>query len=155
MLADWLLSGMPYYEAQKQVKDQFGVEVRSLKSFSRFWQEVCGPALLARRHQARTVAEELAAEAVKHPGRFDQATIDALKQQAFELSISPNAKPKDVKALFSLVLKARDQDLNERKIAILERKAEQADAAASAVSDGKLSPQEKERRLKQIFGIPA
>lgn len=155
MLADWLLGGMPYYEAQRQVKDQFGVEVKSLKSFSAFWQAVCGPLLLVRRNQARTVAGEIAREAEARPGQFDQATIDALKQKAFELSISPQARPKDVKALFMLVLKARDQDLTERKVAILERKAAQADEASAAVGDGKLSPAEKEARLKQIFGIPA
>jgi len=155
MLADWLLGGMPYYEAQKQVKDQFGVELRSLKSFSQFYQEVCAPRLLTRRAQARTVADSIAEEAERQPGRFDQATIDALKQKAFELSISPQAHPRDVKALFMLVLKARDQDLTERKVAILERKAAQADQASAAIGDGALTMAEKEQRLKQIFGIPA
>lgn len=154
-LADWLLGGMPYYAAQKQVQDQFGVEVKSLKSFSRFWQEVRAPALASRRRLARETADSLADEARARPGQFDAATIDALKQKAFELSISPQAHPRDVKALFMLVLKARDQDLTERKVAILERRAAQADQAAQAVGDGQLSPEEKERRLKQIFGIPA
>ncbi len=155
MLADWLLGGMPYHEAQKQVLDQFKLEVRSLKSFSQFYQAVCGPRLLARRTQARSVADSIAQEAERQPGRFDQATIDALKQKAFELSISPQAHPRDVKALFMLVLKARDQDLTERKVRILEAKAAQADQAATALGDKALTPEEKEHRLKQIFGIPA
>ena len=154
-LADWLLGGMPYYEAQKQVRDQFGVTVKSLKSFTGFWEHVCAGQMVRRRNQACSMAHEIAAEAEKRPALFDQATIDALKQKAFELSISPQAKPKEVKALFMLVLKARDQDLTERKVALLEKKAAQADQAANAVGDQKLSPEEKERRLKQIFGIPA
>jgi hypothetical protein len=65
-----------------------------------------------------STSEELAEEAEKNPGQFDKATIDAIKQRAFELSISPGCNPKDVKALFALVLKARDQegDAEDRKL---------------------------------------
>jgi hypothetical protein len=148
-LAEWLLSGMSYHDARERVIKDFEVTV-SLAAFGGFWSAVCSDALLAKRRRAVNIANEVAQEAGKHPGRFDQATIDALKQKAFELSISPLANPKDVKSLFSLVLKARDQDLNERKIVLLEKKLAET---TETVQDAKLTPEEKAERVKQILGI--
>jgi predicted O-linked N-acetylglucosamine transferase (SPINDLY family) len=109
-LADWLLDGMQYHQAQEVVAKEFGVRV-SLRAFTPFWDLYCAPSLVQRRNRAVSTSEEIAAEAAKRPGQFDKATIDALKQKSFELAIKPNADPKEVKALFSLVLKAGDQSL--------------------------------------------
>ena len=114
-LAAWLLSGVPYHRARKMVKKEFGVST-SMAALSDFWETYCSAELLARRKRAVTTADEIAAEAAARPGKFDAATIDALKQKAFELAISPGADPKEVKAVFSLVLKAKDQDLEERQL---------------------------------------
>jgi hypothetical protein len=150
-LAEWLLDGMPYHTAKETVAKEFGVSV-SLPCFSSFWEEVCAPALITRRRRAVSTAEEIAIEASATPGRFDQATIDALKQQAFELSIKPNADPKQVKALFSLVLKARDQDLEERRVKLLEAKAALADQAKEIV-ESTASPEEQMAKIKAVFGM--
>lgn len=116
-LADWLLGGMPYHEARKLVEKEFGVST-SLAALSHFFQEVCVPALVARRRQAVSTADEVAKAAEAEPGQFDAATVDAIKQKAFELAISPASKPKDVKALFMLLQKARDQEHAGRKLDI-------------------------------------
>lgn len=110
-LADWLLGGMPYYQARALVSEKFGVEVKSLNTFSEFYRDVCAPLLLARRRRAVETANSVAKEAQSRPGLFDQATIDALKQRAFDLAIKPSVDPEEVKAVYSLVLKARDQEL--------------------------------------------
>ncbi|HXG49100.1 MAG TPA: hypothetical protein VNO52_15860 [Methylomirabilota bacterium] len=115
-LAEWLLSGVPYHQAREMVAKEFGVQVRSLNTFSRFWEQVCAPLLLLKRQRAVQTADAVAEEASKNPGRFDQATIDALKQRAFEQAISPGANPRDVKAIFSLVLKARDQEQAQQQL---------------------------------------
>jgi hypothetical protein len=120
-LSQWPISGMPYYEAKKQVEDLFHVKV-AISSFTGFWNEVCEPALIARRRRAASTADEIAIEAEKRPGSFDKATIDALRQKAFELSINPNANPKDVKALFMLVLKSKDQELKGEQIQLEARR---------------------------------
>lgn len=155
-LADWLLGGMPYHEAKaivaKPAPEGFGVSV-SINAFSGFWQTVCAPMMLQRRSRAVRTADLIAEEIDKAPGRLDSATIDLLKQQAFELASSPQARPRDVKALFSLVLKARDQELVERRIRLLETKAAQADQAEQVVRNEVLSPEEKAQRFKEIFGI--
>jgi hypothetical protein len=150
-LVEWLLSGLPYHQVKLLVKKQFEIDT-SLGALSAFYQDCCSAVLLARRQQAVSTADEIAAAASAMPGQFDQATIDALKQKAFELSIQPFANPKDVKAIFSLVLKARDQDLEARRIAVLEAKAKRADEAEQVVRED-LTPEEKEARLKGIFGM--
>lgn len=130
-LCDWLLSGLPYHQAKAMLLDQFKVET-SLAALHNFYDSVCAAELIARRRRAVTTAEEIAGEAAKKPGQFDAATIDALKQKSFELSISRRADPRDVKSLFMLVLKARDQDLAERNIDLAREKFE-FDAAKAAL----------------------
>ena len=141
-LAEWLMSGIPYHQVKDMVQKEFSVST-SLSALSLFYQEFVAVELVARRRRAVSTADEVAAEAEKTPGRFDAATIDALKQKAFELSISPGARPGDVKQLFSLVLKARDQQLAERDIGIklrrlelLEKNAADAKATIKAATSG-------------------
>ncbi len=115
-LADWLLSGVPYYQAKILLQQEFGVEVRSLDSFRSFWQEVCQPQVLIRRKRAASSAEQRAEEAKRNPAQFDLATMDAIRQKAYELAESPDANTEDVKSILQLLLKARDQDRQEREL---------------------------------------
>jgi hypothetical protein len=159
-LADWLLSGMSYHDAREMVIKEFGVTV-SLDAYRGFWQAVCGPALIAKRRRAVNTANEVAQEAEKNPGRFDQATIDALKQKAFELSISPGANPKDVKSLFSLVLKAKDQEHDEAQLKLDREKVEILtcekyllwfkDKRATEIAESNISTPDKVAKLRQLY----
>lgn len=155
-LCDWMLSGLPYHKVKKLVKDQFDLET-SEAALSRFYSSYCAAALLVRRSRAVTTAAEIAEEASKTPGQFDTATIDALKQKAFELSISPQSDPSDVKDLFMLVLKAKDQDLKDkdieikmRRLEILEKREQQA---KEVVTNEQLTPQQRQEKMREIFGI--
>jgi len=130
-LADWLLSGVPYYKVRDLIEKEFHV-ITSVRALSEFWNRYCGAELIRRRSQAVTTADQIAEEAVRTPGRFDAATIDALKQKAFELAISPGANPKEIKNLFMLVLKARDQELDERQLTLARDRFE-FDAAKAAL----------------------
>jgi hypothetical protein len=106
--------------------------------------------LLARRRRAVGAADSRVEEAERNPAQFDRATIDAIKQKAFELAESPQSDPKDVKAILTLVLKARDQDIEERRVAILEARAKQAEQA-EAVLQQNVSPEEQAARIREIF----
>jgi hypothetical protein len=134
-LSDWLLSGVPYHEAKELVKKEFAVST-SLGALSGFWDVYCSAALIRRRQRAVSTADAVAEEAASAPGKWDAATIDALKQQAFELAISPGADPKNVQRLFSLVLKSRDQELAERQLEQRIREYEEKNAKAKAVLEG-------------------
>jgi hypothetical protein len=124
-LVQWLLGGMPYSVVKQRLRDEFQIEVKSDSTLSAFWEENCGAALILKRQKAVTLADEVAAEAEKQPGRFDAATIDALKQRAFALAVQPNSDPRDVKALFMLLVKVRAQELDEDKVLIERAKLEQ------------------------------
>jgi len=152
-LAEALLSGLPYHAAKKKCKEEFKVST-SFAALSNFWETYCAAALLARRRRAVTTADEIAEEALQTPGKFDAATIDALKQKAFELSVNPGANPRDIKQLFSLVLKSRDQDLKTRDIEIklrrLELLEEQRDHARQSLEKVKEGGGLSDKAIKEI-----
>ncbi len=116
-LADWLLGGMPYHEARVLTQKEFGVSA-SNSTFSDFFQQVCAPHLLARRRDLGSTAQARATEAKLNPGEFDAATMDALRQKAYELAEAPNANPKDVRAVMTLLLKAQDQEFKRDRLAL-------------------------------------
>jgi hypothetical protein len=159
-LAEWLLSGMPYHEARELVEKEFGVRV-PLGSFTPFWEQACVPQLVWRRRQAVDTADAVAQAADKTPGRFDVATVDALKQRAFELAISPHANPKDVKSLFMLVLKSRDQEIDQAQLELDRRRFQREtcelflkwaeDQQARAIAAGGQTNSEKIERLGQLM----
>lgn len=49
--------------------------------------------------------------------------------------------------------KERDQQLTERRIRLLEQKAEQADQAKGILQDGQLNEEEKAQKMRGLFGI--
>ena len=147
-LCEWLLTpGLSYERVKKLVMEEFDVST-SGRALSNFYQSYVGAYVLHRRRQAVGLATEVREDLERTPGKFTAATIDALEQKAFELSQNPQVDPKDVKAIFSLVLKARDQSLVERRINLLEAAAAEAKAT---VEDGRLSDAEKAARIREIF----
>lgn len=159
-LAEWLLGGMKYHEAKQVVEKEFGLSVAQ-SAFSAFWTRVCVPHAIRRRTRAVDTSDEIASEAKARPGQFDAATIDQLKQLSFELSLNPNVNPKDVKALFSLVLKARDQDNEERRLQLDREKFQRetaelflkwaADQRAKEIAGSNESNAAKIERLGQLM----
>lgn len=153
-LAEWLLGGMPYHEANLLVEKEFGVKaVSTFGRYVSFWQEVCTPMLLQRRKRMAGTAEERAKEAEKNPAQFDKATLDALQQKAYELAESPTSSAKDVKAILSLLLKAKDQSLEERRLKILEAEAAKAQQAKEVLENKELTEAQRAARMREVFGI--
>ena len=124
-LCEWLLSGMPYVAVRAAVLKEFNVGT-STGALHDFYHSFCAPELLRRRAEAVSTADAIAEEAAATPGKWDEAVIDKLKQRVFEMMLNPGAEAKDVKSLFGLVLKARDQSMDERKIRLLEAAASEA-----------------------------
>lgn len=116
--------------------DQFGVKV-STGALHDFYHSFCAPELLRRRSEAVKLAEEVSTVAQSSPGKWDEAAREALKQRVFELMLKPGADSKAIKDLFSLVLKSKDQELDERRVKLLEEKAAKADNAKAALEERK------------------
>jgi hypothetical protein len=158
-LADWLLNGMPYHEANVLVGKEFGVALRSLSSYSAFWREVCEPALLSRRSKLVKSADARVEEAERRPGQFDKATLDAISERAYALAISPQSEAKDVKAVMMLLLKARDQELHKQELGlaldkyrdqVAERKRAIEAELGKARTGGGLTPETLERIEREL-----
>lgn len=94
----------------------------STGALSTWWSQHGPEYLIARRSQARSLAADLAAEVQARPAQFEAATIDAISQQAFTIAQQPGVQAKDVKALFGLILKVRDQETKKQELALQEAK---------------------------------
>jgi hypothetical protein len=162
-LCEWMMSGVPAWKCKELLEKEFGVSFRSLSVFKPFWEEVVEPAIKGKWARAAGTANRFAQEIAAHPTKFDEATIAALKQKAFELAISPGQDPEAVKAVFSLVLKARDQDLDAENLK-LQRDRFEFDAARRAMeeaakiktiaADGALNSDQKIAAVRKVlFGI--
>jgi hypothetical protein len=156
-LCEWLLTPNLTYKA---VRDLCGAEFGlypSNSQLSRFYSSYVAKEVIARRARAVQLSNEVGEDLEKSPGNFDKVTIDALRRKALALAEAPMTKPSDIKAIFSLVLKARDQDQKDKDIAIKLRRLEalerQEKDAQGILKDGSLSLEEREARMKEKFGI--
>lgn len=115
-IAEWMLGGMNYREVNLLVEKEFGLPHTSqFGRYQSFWAEVCAPIMKSRRKKFSGLADERAEEAKKNPAQFEAATLDAIQQRAYELAEDAKAKPNDVRAILSLLLKAKDQDFSREK----------------------------------------
>jgi hypothetical protein len=147
-LSELLLAGTPLYRVKEWCLKELSIET-SLAALSNYWHTCVSAHMLARRTRAAGLADDLATAAQKS-SRFDEAALEAIRQKAFELAVAPNAEPGDVKSLFMLVLKSRDQDLQAkgvdiqlRRLEMLEHNAAAAKASLNQVltEKGGLSPE--------------
>ena len=147
-LRDGLLSGWKLEDAKSWLIVECGVS-SSLAALSAFFKRHCVPVIRDRRQLAALKAEAIT-EGVGLTD-WDGASIERLRQTVFEFMSDPNADIEATERLFKLLLKSRDQEVDRRKLVLLEEKAKQADAAAGLAKDGKLTDEEKAAELKRIF----
>lgn len=150
-VVDWCLQ-YPYYMIAPMIEREFGLKVGN-SQLGRFWQQVVVPHLPLRMKRAAGAAEAVAEESEVSGQHFDAAIKAQIKQKSFEILLTPGVAAKDVKALVSLAQKSRSQDLEERRIALEERKARQAEEAEGVVNSPTMTPEEKMDRLKTVFGM--
>ncbi len=136
-LCEWLLTpGLSYEKVKTLVLEEFNTSTTA-SALSSFYQSYVGAYVLERRRLAVGLAKEVGEELKRAPGEFSQATIDALEQKAFELIQNPMVDPREVKAIFTLVLKSRDQSLKEKDIEIKLRRLESLEAKEQRTEEAK------------------
>lgn len=101
--------------------------------------------------QAVTGADSIIAATADSLPKIDQAMEAALKQAAFEAALSGDNET--IKTLVSLVLKFKAADQDDRKIALQERRLKQAEEAEAVTKDEALTPEARDKRMKEIFGL--
>jgi len=156
LLSDWLRSRMSEHQVVALVEKEFGIKT-SQAAVSRFYSSVVSDSVLAQRMRAVKLSNELVENIKAQPGQWDDLLLNQIGQRAFEINLDPEAKAGDLSKLMNLVLRGRQQEiskqgleLKERQIAVLEKQASQAKAT---LSDSTLTPEERQRRVKEIFGL--
>lgn len=158
-LEQWLFEeNLKYKEALERLHLDFGVR-SSASALGRFYQRVLQRRLLESIGKNARQANEIESEFAKNPAPVPQAVVKLVTQLAFEhlaggaRNLDPEFVVKLVKLSVDSGLKAKKLELDERRIELLEQKAKQADQAAAAVKDDGLTAEEKQARLRQIFGM--
>jgi hypothetical protein len=156
-LRTWLVEENKSYEdVQKLLRDDFNVRV-GLSAISRFYATDC---FALRSSEAKEFAEQVAAELASSGESFDAATMALVKQKAFERAYAKNGNLKELTALAKIIgdsakrdLKKFDQRLAERRVILLEKKAEQADKAKAITGDETLTDEQKAAAMRSLFGM--
>lgn len=135
-LRDGLLGDWSYEAALAWLESECGVR-SSLAALSAFFKRHCAPVIQERRQLAVLKAEAIGADAGLVD--WDAASIERLRQMVFEFMANPNADLEATERMFRLLLKSRDQEVDRRKLALLEKKADRLDeieAKARAITAG-------------------
>lgn len=149
-LRDALLDGMSYRAAIPWVLEQFG-QPTSLGGMCNFYEDVCVPYKAEYlRHSARVATQ--VADAVADEAALDTANRKLLKQQTFELLSNPNADPEERGKSAMNFVRMLAVQVAETKARTALLKAQQADQAKEVVNDATLTAEQKEARIKSLFG---
>ncbi|PNC46089.1 hypothetical protein CXU14_02540 [Akkermansia muciniphila] len=138
-----LLSGESYRKVQQRLEED-GIKL-SQEAIRRYYHSQILPARLARQNKTAEELNKISVEGV------DEATMRAIRSAALDLAASPSCDPKALNILVGLILKAEQLAQDKRRLKILEAKAAQADAAKQ-VTQSTLTPEERDRKLRNIFG---
>lgn len=153
-LCEWLgVENVTYAEAKARLAAQFGVKT-SAAALSDYYSCIVVPWKYAR---ARGLADELKG---LDGAEFDPLVVKRLQQLLFEMSVSNRVDLGAVKTLAKIVgdshklrLAQERLTLDTRKVKLLEAKAAQADEAQAVTAAKDLTPEERQRKLKEIFGL--
>lgn len=151
-LRDGLMGGWSHEEAKAWLWETCQVTT-SGDALTRFWRRHCAPLVAERRRFSAVRAEALGDAMEADPVNWDAAIVEKTKQLAFEFLEAEEKDADAIKKLLDALMKARRQELDERKVAIMEAKARKADEAEKVAGDDALTAEEKQRRLKGIFGM--
>ncbi len=138
-----LLSGESYRKVQQRLEED-GIKL-SQEAIRRYYHSQILPARLARQNKTAEELNKISVDGV------DEATMRAIRSAALDLAASPSCDPKALNILVGLILKAEQLAQDKRRLKILEAKAAQADAAKQ-VTQSTLTPEERDRKMRNIFG---
>jgi|ERR1051326_3337257 hypothetical protein len=167
-LETWLFEQNVSYEEAVKRYAGFGGETGSVASLARWRSRRAQERMLERITSSARQANAVVEKFQENPANTYSALLQMVGQAAFDAQLHGQTLDlstlKDLAELTGLGLKAahdqavlamkeKDLALKERRVKLLEEKARQADQAKDTVSDKKLSPEEKDQRLRQIFGM--
>jgi len=168
----WVLSGVNYTEiiARLQQREWPSRSLGSWTGYKRRAEQRAVQKSIFNGNTFRSQIEEL------KKGTTDQtlqAQLHLLGQVALQLTVNGTADPGQLKMAHKLVAltleaegmkqraaleqqkladKQKALELDERRVALLEKKASQAEQTDQVLSDAALTPEQREQRIKEIYG---
>jgi hypothetical protein len=156
MLCDWMLNNCLSYEQMvPMLWNDHGIKTNrgSLSTFYRRWVL---KELIRRREQMVIEAGDYGKEIERNPEKFADATLDALWQKAWQEARKPDSTTTSLKVYVELLVKLKDQILNEKKVGMMETRLAMLEkkekAAREAVKNSsKTHNEEFVEQMRQIF----
>lgn len=156
-LREWLVDeNLSYQDARERLYQDFNVRT-SLGALSRFYATRC---FALRSSEAKDFAEQVVKDLTADGAQFDEATIALVKQKAFERAYARDGNLEDLALLAKIIgdsakvnLAQQKLSLDARRVKLLEAKAAQADQAKNVTADAALTPEQRDAKLKEIFGL--
>lgn len=127
------------------------VGTTSLSEFLRHWRSL---AWRDRLHAAATTANEVVDDEIRASGDvMDEAILAGIREWIMDTLSRGQMQPKDAKSLVGLILKGRQQTLDQRKLEILEKKAAAYDKATETAADDSLTPEERLAAIRKGLNL--
>ena len=159
-LERWLFTdNLRYEDARARLDSEFGVKLRSLSPLSAWYQRRAQERLLARIAQGARKADAVVQQLTRTKADTFTALMGFIGQLAFDQAVAEGEAfdPATLRDLGQLFLSAkaeerkeREHALDERRVRVLEKKAEQAEQAKQVI-ESSLTPEEPRARLKEIL----
>lgn len=146
-LAELMLSGKSSLEdIAAWMREEHGISV-SCQSISEYYRRHVLPTKWRRMNRVAAALNRVDDKVVT------DAAHRAVAQRVFDLSTDPAADPHLLSEFYKLMLAGQRQAVDERKLSLLEARARAADEAEAAIHDTSLTPEEREKAIRQIFGL--
>lgn len=134
-------------EVRQRIATELDIHFTADSQITRWRQSFEDVVAMERFADLLEMAEEGAAQ---HVGRT------AAREKAISWAMSLAAMDRDPKLMLKAVATGQKESSlaqDDRKIALLEAKAKQAEQAGDIAEDTRLTPEEKEQKLRAIFGL--
>ena len=138
-----LFSGASYKDVQERLAED-GVKL-SQEAIRRYYHSQILPARLARQNRTAEELNKISVDGV------DEATMRAIRSAALDLAASPSCDPKALSILVQPILEAQRRHQSNRPLQTPRGKGRQADAARQ-VAQSTLTPEERDAKMRSIFG---
>jgi hypothetical protein len=155
LLCEWLLTAnLTYGQILVKLENEFGVHSHRT-ALTNFYKRHVAAHQIAQRHRTLNLADEVSKDISQFPGNYTQSTIDALEEKTHNAARDRSCTAKDLNLLTNMCLRYRAQIVAEtklncqlRELAMAERREKRA---AETLRDSQLNPEQKFKRLKEIF----
>jgi hypothetical protein len=154
-LCDWLLTtNLQYGQILVKLENEFGIHSHRT-ALTNFYKKHVAAHQITQRHRTLGLAGEVNKDISQNPSNYTQSTIDALEEKTHNAARDRFVTVKDLNLLTNMCLRYRAQIVAEtklncqlRELAMAERREKRA---TETLRDSQLNPEQKFKRLKEIF----